>query len=266
MLVGNELSEEEQVWMAQLAEAAKAEGLTIDSRFMLASFAIVGKGDIKKSLKRVRNWNKVNELYKLKETTEAEATKWMVDTMSQFMICVGTDKEGLGGYGVHLGSFTPSVVKTEYDERCIIRAMADNMRSNTPTIAEVRKGAFTFTNMEGIGWGNISMSLEKKISSVYQDAYPFKMKKTYLVNPPSFLFVLLHAARLFIKKKLIDRIQTCKPEDLPKYFDQSQIPESLGGGMKQSYWDRRAENLKVHRASVAEMESGHGPMASTVSM
>jgi len=266
MLVGNELSEEEKGWMKALEEAARAEGVKWDSRFMLASFAIVTKGDVKKGLKRMKNWNKVSEQYDFKNVSEAEGTKWMQENMGQFMVCVGTDKTGYNGYGVHLGSFQPSVVKTDYDEKCIIRAVADNMRSNTPTLAHVRRGNFMFADMKGYGWANLSLSLDKKISSVYQDSYPIKVKRIFMVNPPSFLFALMELAKVFIKKKLLERVAPVRPEGLAEYFEGDQIPAYLGGGFTQDFWQRREDSIKIHRASVAEVESGSGPRAATVSL
>jgi len=109
----------------------------------------VTKGDVKKGLLRLRNWKKVCETYDLKNVTEPEGTKWMQDHMSSFMLCVGQDKNGFNGYGVALGSFYPSVVKTPYEEQCVVRAVADNMRQNTPTLAHVRRGSFFVADLKG---------------------------------------------------------------------------------------------------------------------
>jgi len=110
------------------------------------------------------------------------------------------------------------------------------------------------------------MTLDKKLASVYQDAYPIKIKKIFIVNPPSFLVALMEVAKLFMKKKLLDRVAPVRPEGLPEYFEHDQIPAYLDGGYTQDFWTKREENIKIHRASVAEVESGSGPRAATVSM
>mmetsp|Transcript_40934 Transcript_40934/g.94983 ORF Transcript_40934/g.94983 Transcript_40934/m.94983 type:complete len:186 (-) Transcript_40934:60-617(-) len=185
------------------------------------------------------------------------------------------------------------------------------MRHNTPTLAHVRRGSFFFVELKGYGWRNFSMTLDKKVTSVYQDAYPIKVKKILIVNPPALsLFVAIkEICKVFVKKKTIDRVAPVRrasppcsltplpprprlrtpsqpapapphaapglnddtsaassPEGLSQYFEHDQIPAYLGGGYAQDFWQKRDENLKIHRASVAEMESGSGPRAATVSM
>eukprot|EP00282_Hemiselmis_andersenii_P023697 CAMPEP_0171998704 /NCGR_PEP_ID=MMETSP1041-20130122/1383_1 /TAXON_ID=464988 /ORGANISM="Hemiselmis andersenii, Strain CCMP439" /LENGTH=277 /DNA_ID=CAMNT_0012652105 /DNA_START=96 /DNA_END=925 /DNA_ORIENTATION=- len=208
MLVGNEMSEEEKGWMSALEEAAKAEGVSWDSRFFLASVAIVTKGDVKKGLLRLRNWKKVCEQYDFKNVGEKHGTQWIKDHANSLVFSVGQDKNGCNGYGVNLGSFLPSVLKTDYEMQCYLRAVADNMRHNTPTLAHVRRGSFFFVELKGYGWRNFSMTLDKKVTSVYQDAYPIKVKKILIVNPPALsLFVAIkEICKVFVKKKTIDRV------------------------------------------------------------
>jgi len=234
----------------------------------LASVAIVTKGDVKKGLLRLRNWKKVCEQYDFKNVGEKHGTQWIKDHANSLVFSVGQDKNGCNGYGVNLGSFLPSVLKTDYEMQCYLRAVADNMRHNTPTLAHVRRGSFFFVELKGYGWRNFSMTLDKKVTSVYQDAYPIKVKKILIVNPPALsLFVAIkEICKVFVKKKTIDRVAPVSPEGLSQYFEHDQIPAYLGGGYAQDFWQKRDENLKIHRASVAEMESGSGPRAATVSM
>jgi len=80
----------------------------------------VTKGDVKKGLLRLRNWKKVCEQYDFKNVGEKHGTQWIKDHANSLVFSVGQDKNGCNGYGVNLGSFLPSVLKTDYEMQCYV--------------------------------------------------------------------------------------------------------------------------------------------------
>lgn len=159
----------------------------------------------------------MRDKYKLDEISSNEASEWLHRKLGHMMINVGNDKDGFVGYGVHYGQFFPSVIETDEDERLLIKAVADNMRCISPNIATVRRGTFLMGDAKDMSFQNFSVSLEQvsptpllgpkkapnklawgavdiqsmsffhreqKLSSVYQDSFPVKVKKMYMVDPP----------------------------------------------------------------------------------
>jgi len=266
-LVGNAISDEEKKWMDQIEAAAKAEGLTVDNRYMLASFAIVAKGDVSKAIKRIKNWNTICDTHRVKDVTEEQATAWIKGTMPELFYATGRDDEGRTGNGIRQGKIQPKKVESAEDVRMFVRVLGDNLRANACTLEEVRRGSFFMGDMSEMKWENFSFKLQKKIAGVIQDGYPIKLKRIILVNPPSFFFALLKLLALVMKKKIIDRIKPIQMSEVPTLLtDPNSIPAHMGGGMTQDFYEKRANQLKIWRASVAELEGGGGPRASTVSM
>jgi len=267
MCVGNEISDEEKEWMRKIDEAVKAEGLMVENRFMLAAYAIVSKGDVAKALHRIRNWNRIVTTHRINETSEKEATQWFKVNMVDVFYSVGRDAEGMTGYGIRNGNFRPDKVVTDDDLRCFLRGLSDNLKSNTMTIEDVRRGSFFMGDMSTMAWENFNLNLQKKMVGVLQDSFPIKLKRLVFVNPPSFIWALIKIMSVFMKKKLVDRIKPIQMSDVPQLFsDTANVPAHMGGGMTLDAWEKRENQLKIYRASVAEVESGGGPRAATVAM
>jgi hypothetical protein len=79
---------------------------------------------------------------------------------------------------------------------------------------EIRSGCVMATQCAGIGWHNINMELEKRCAPLYQDAFPCKFKSMPMVNPGTLMSMILKLMKLFLKKKLAQRIVLCSTEDL----------------------------------------------------
>lgn len=79
------------------------------------------------------------------------------------------------------------------------------------------------------------MELQKKKAAAMNDAYPFRFAEMYMVDCPWYFRVLWAIIRLFLKRKLRDRIHMiskASPADLAKLlesFEPSQLPTKFGG-------------------------------------
>ena len=89
--------------------------------------------------------------------------------------------------------------------------------------------------MSTFGWKNFDSELEKKFAGMYQDCYPFKFKLMLMVNPPWYLSTMIAIVKVFIKKKLADRLKSVRTEKakgdklLYNHVERHQIPPALGG-------------------------------------
>ena len=89
--------------------------------------------------------------------------------------------------------------------------------------------------MTTFGWKNFDSEFEKKFAGLYQNCYPLKIKYMLLINPPWYLSTMMAIVKLFIKKKLADKIKcvwTKKAKGkklLYNHVERHQIPPGLGG-------------------------------------
>ena len=83
------------------------------------------------------------------------------------------------------------------------------------------------------------LELQKKKAAAMNDAYPFRFAEMYMVDAPWYFRVLWAIIRLFLKKKLRERIHmVSKGNDadrakLLESFDASQLPTKFGGTLSE---------------------------------
>jgi hypothetical protein len=65
-----------------------------------------------------------------------------------------------------------------------------------------------------LGWHNFSLKMEEKAACIYQDCYPIKIKGMVLVNSPWIVNAMVRLVKVFLKKKLSDRIINVNQQDL----------------------------------------------------
>jgi len=97
-----------------------------------------------------------------------------------------------------------------------------------------RNGLIFICDLEGFGLRNLDFNLQRKINSAMIDNFPMRINKVLLVNPPSILETVLAGIRLFMKKKIMDRIQIIHREDVLEYIDAEQLSSEYGGDIEYS--------------------------------
>lgn len=81
------------------------------------------------------------------------------------------------------------------------------------------------------------IELQKKKAAAMNDAYPFRFAEMWMFDPPWYFNLMWAVVRLFMKKKLRDRIHLVsksKEADLDKIrtrFERSQLPQKFGGDL-----------------------------------
>eukprot|EP00039_Didymoeca_costata_P004044 m.71083 g.71083 ORF g.71083 m.71083 type:complete len:166 (+) comp12206_c1_seq2:566-1063(+) len=117
------------------------------------------------------------------------------------------------------------------------------------TLPDIRRGMCFFGNCTHLGWSNFDLRFERKISEIYQDGYPIKLNAIYLMNTPTIIRAMLKLASVFLKKKIRDRMNLIKEDDLWDYFSPENVPEVIGGEQKvngdQFVRDNLAQRVKT---------------------
>jgi len=92
-----------------------------------------------------------------------------------------------------------------------------------------RNGLIFIFDLHGVGWKNINLSLQKHINSALMDNFPMKVTRVLILNPPMILGALVNGVRLFVKRKIIDRIKIVEMDELLEYVDPEQLHIDFGG-------------------------------------
>eukprot|EP01114_Cavostelium_apophysatum_P021946 TRINITY_DN779_c0_g1_i1.p1 TRINITY_DN779_c0_g1~~TRINITY_DN779_c0_g1_i1.p1 ORF type:complete len:279 (-),score=57.72 TRINITY_DN779_c0_g1_i1:40-876(-) len=103
----------------------------------------------------------------------------------------------------------------------------------TENLDAYRKG---FVYVEDIGGINMKfmrgfdMKKGKHLNLAVQNNFPMRIQGIYIINSGFFLKGLIKIARLFVKKKIIDRVKVIKhPQDLHDLIDKSQLHSDFWG-------------------------------------
>jgi hypothetical protein len=107
-----------------------------------------------------------------------------------------------------------------------------------------RNGYMVVQDFTGYSWKHFDMGLQKAMGAIFQDNFPITRRKCLVINPPTIFKALLAVFKLFIKKKLMDRIKVIKPEELQDYIDLDDIPIMYGGKLD---WDGKKSHEFVYR-------------------
>jgi len=92
-----------------------------------------------------------------------------------------------------------------------------------------RNGAYFVADFKSVGWKNWSIKLQSTVTSALMDKFPLRINRLLCFNPPVIFKAILAAAKLVVKKKLVDRVQLIRPEEVTKYIDKSQLSSEFGG-------------------------------------
>jgi len=92
-----------------------------------------------------------------------------------------------------------------------------------------RNGLIFIADLEGVGWKNVDINLQRKVNSALMDNFPLRIKKVLILNPPPIIQAILSCVRIFLKKKIMDRMETVRMEDILNYVDEDQLWTGVGG-------------------------------------
>jgi len=92
-----------------------------------------------------------------------------------------------------------------------------------------RNGLIFIADLEGVGWKNIDINLQKKVNGALMDNFPLRIKKVLILNPPPIIQAILSCIRIFLKKKIMDRMEIVKQEDILNFVDEDQLWTEVGG-------------------------------------
>ena len=181
------LSEEETRWTYELRGALAKEGIPEPpgGDFMLAQFAIIGKGNLKKELKRVKNFHKIvtEQFGYSTETATQQAFGFMNKKWPGMILAAGRDADGCQIIAMDMLAYLPKDLEGDEEIAHLFWEFLVLMEAMNADFDDVRKGCVFLMEAGGAGWHNINMEIEKRAAPLYQDAFPCKFKSMPTVNP-----------------------------------------------------------------------------------
>jgi len=95
-----------------------------------------------------------------------------------------------------------------------------------------RNGIVFIEDLGGFSWKHWDSALQQKMMTAIQNNFPMRLKEIYLLHPPSFLKAILKICKLFMKKKLLDRVKVVTLEDVRDRIPEDELCVQFGGTYK----------------------------------
>ena len=233
------LTDEELIWAKELKQALADSDVELPATdFELAHFAIVSKGNVKKGVKRVTNYNKlVKPEYSYTADEAAKAIGFMNAKWPGMIPQCGKAPNGGPMLIADVNPYLPGDLKAPKtpegaaEWKAMMLEMVLFFHCCASDLDECRRGMTMVTQCKGMGWKNFSLELEHRAAVLYQDAIPCRFAGMPMVNAGPIVRAMLALCKVFLKKKIADRIVSCKQDDLVKKhgFAPESLPPLLGG-------------------------------------
>mmetsp|Transcript_20848 Transcript_20848/g.54191 ORF Transcript_20848/g.54191 Transcript_20848/m.54191 type:complete len:290 (+) Transcript_20848:180-1049(+) len=267
------LSDVERRWCIDLRAALAAQGVPEPqpkSDFLLAQFALIGKGQTAKAVKRVQKFNEVvtgeYNYPGFEEALKLPAYGFSLRKFPGMMQVVPRQTAARAMTMVFdAAPFLPAeLMKNEDGFNLLMTDFLVALDALTADLSDIRTGTIMVTQCGGMGMKNYSHKAESKAANVYQDSYPVRYHSLPCVNVNIIFKVIIKLAKLFLSKKLQERIVVCTNAELyEKYgYDKATMPSSVGGDVPvgqsydedfKAYDDMIRERLQRRRESIAKV-------------
>jgi hypothetical protein len=225
----DELFEDEYSEFLKLKDSPAAAGFS--DRFLMACL-FARKLDIKRTeemLIKNKAWRDENGYVDL-PPWDSLNRKMLEDGKFALKIPGCRGKNGEGIIYVKMGNMVPSAHE-DFPEHCVRWTVWNGMHGGLyDSMDYFRNGIMMVADLSGMGWDNVDVTVQRRISSALLDNFPMRTCKILIINPPWILNAFLSGMSLFIKKKVMDRIYVLeKPEDLLVHIDKEYLLTEYGG-------------------------------------
>lgn len=167
--------------------------------FETVQFSIVSKQDHEKAMKRVRRLQELRKRYNIGSTLgDVEASVFFVMQSSPgLFLSVGTDREGraVATFNGTMYKARDSVKNVE-SRHHLMGFFVHLLEAMSSDVDAVRNGIVFVGMCEGLGWENFSFEAEKRVSEIYQDSFPVRMKAMYLLDPPFIMDAMMNIVKV----------------------------------------------------------------------
>jgi len=192
----------------------------------IAQFLIVSHLDLNESLTRMKKWRAMLRQHQADQVSVGQCLAFQRET--DFMSAVGgCDPEGRRIYVINFGLVKANSVLAEFPVYAkTMNLLWDALAIN---VDEIRAGVCFIGNFEGFGASNWSLKLFIRFMKMWQDKYPVRVRRIYMVNAPVYFWAIAKFVMTFTSKKFQDRFKFLDLEELSKIVPKSSLPPCVGG-------------------------------------
>lgn len=143
---------------------------------------------------------------------------------------------------------------TEEDFQQYCREWLVFMDAFTCDLRDLRAGTLIVTQAAGVGFQNVmGLKMQKRFAALVSDSFPIRPQRLFLTDAGRVMRWVVVFARMFLKKKLQERIVVCTRDELfEEYgFERSGLPALFDGTHPGSLHEsirarleRRAESIR----------------------
>lgn len=245
--------------MKELISLCQNEDFKLPSLYDLAQYILLAKCDASKAFSRLKAVHELCSKHKLDEIDWRTAFDFVIEQSPDTFGAAGVDRDGRQVMFVDYKNFKPSALATDDGWRMLLKVCMEWMAICACTLDEVRRGCVMLASASGMGWANFSLELERKMSWLYQDGYPIKIKAMYFADGPLLLRSLIYLCKAFLKQKLRDRIVMIESGDpLFEFIKSENVPPLLGGSFQQDFieWFEQRRKLRARSVEMFVLEPG----------
>eukprot|EP00730_Choanoeca_flexa_P016984 TRINITY_DN8119_c0_g1_i2.p1 TRINITY_DN8119_c0_g1~~TRINITY_DN8119_c0_g1_i2.p1 ORF type:complete len:323 (+),score=53.23 TRINITY_DN8119_c0_g1_i2:222-1190(+) len=201
------------------------------------------KYDIDRTLILIKNYVAWREEFRI-DDDDIRSDKKLAALVERGIHCVHGNRDKMGRYVVtaRLARADPA----QYPADVVIRGIHVVLESLLIKHPDAQaRGIVMVGDMRGVNRSHADPRVPKELFSAFTNTMPIRFGGMYLCSPPWFMRLLFPLVKMFMKKKMQERmhIVTSLPDALTKYIAMEQIPDDLGG----TYGYSRAAELDYNR-------------------
>jgi len=95
----------------------------------------------------------------------------------------------------------------------------------------LRNGLCVVLQLEGFGWKNFDIDLQRQTAPLWAEKFPVLMRKIVALNPPGLFSAVMKILQTLVKSKIIERIENLQTKDLGKVIDPDNLVAEFGGNV-----------------------------------
>jgi hypothetical protein len=94
-----------------------------------------------------------------------------------------------------------------------------------------RNGVIAVIDLQDYGWKNFDIEYSKASNAVWQDCFPGRPRKLFIVNQPLIFTAVIKISKTFMKAKMAARFHNIEPKELVNHIDKDHLLASYGGSL-----------------------------------
>jgi CRAL/TRIO domain len=256
-----DITEEERGWALAIQEALLKQDEELGKRitdFEYLHHALIAKDKVDKALTRIHRLETFRREHGISTQVTAEDAMQVIrkfEASSPGMILSFGKQETTYLSTWNYSQFYPSKYNQDPEEwKNCFAAFYYLFDAMQPDVAAIRSGIVMVCEVEGLGWKNFSLEMEKHAAHLYQDAYPIRIQNMTMLHSRMVFKAMYALCKPFLSKKVKAAIvMNGKVEVVQEQYPKNILGTMHGGTQTTS--EMEDEMIKGLKLRFANMET-----------